>query len=109
MGRSYSLDLRVRVAAFVEAGHSRRAARRFGVSDRFAIRLVRRQTESGSPAPARQGQPCQGKLAPSESFRVHAVEAEPAIAMPNWQLVFCSSSGSWIPGDALPVPARLYI
>ena len=28
MGRSYSLDLRVRVAGFVEAGHSRRAAAR---------------------------------------------------------------------------------
>ncbi len=28
MGRSYSLDLRVRVAGFVEAGHCRRAAAR---------------------------------------------------------------------------------
>ena len=40
MGRSYSLDLRVRVVRFVEAGHSRRAAaRHFGVSDSFAIKL----------------------------------------------------------------------
>jgi transposase len=46
MGRSYSLDLRVRVAAFVEAGQSRRAAaRHFGVSDSFAIKLLRRQAQ----------------------------------------------------------------
>ena len=55
MGRSYSLDLRVRVAGFVEVGHSRRAAaRHFRVSDSFAIKLVRRQAQAGSPAPARQ-------------------------------------------------------
>ena len=57
MTRSYSLDLRVRVAGFVEAGHSRRAAaRHFGVSDSFAIKLMRRQTairlaRSGAPGP----------------------------------------------------------
>ncbi len=34
MGYGYSLDLRERVAAFVEAGHSRRAAAlHFGVSE----------------------------------------------------------------------------
>jgi transposase len=43
MGHCYSLDLRVRVADFVEAGHScRAAARHFDVSDSFAIKLVRR-------------------------------------------------------------------
>jgi transposase len=43
MGRYYSVDLLVRVATFVKAGHSRRAAaRHFGVSDSFAIKLVRR-------------------------------------------------------------------
>ena len=52
MTRSYSLDLRVRVAGFVEAGHSRRAAaRHFGVSDSFAIKLVRRTRHSGPRRP----------------------------------------------------------
>jgi transposase len=85
MGRSYSVDLRVRVAAFVEAGHSRRAAaRHFGVSDSFAIKLLRRQARSGSPAPARQGRPPgHGKLALYEIFLVQTVEAEPAITMPE--------------------------
>jgi transposase len=85
MGRYYSLDLRVRVAAFVEAGHSRRAAaRHFGVSDSFAIKLVRRQAQAGSAAPARQGRPRgQGKLAPYQAFLVQIVEAKPDITMPE--------------------------
>ena len=85
MGRSYSLDLRVRVAGFVEAGHSRRAAaRHFGVSDSFAIKLLRRQAQSGSPAPARQGRPRgTGRLAPYETFLVRTVEAKPDITMPE--------------------------
>ena len=85
MGRCYSLDLRVRVAAFVEAGGSRRAAaRHFGVSDSFAIKLARRQAQSGSPAPGRQGRPRgQGKLAPYEAFLIRTVEAKPAITMPE--------------------------
>jgi transposase len=85
MGRSYSLDLRVRVAAFVEVGHSRRAAaRHFGVSDSFAIKLLRRQARSGSSAPARQGRPPgRGKLAPYEAFLIRCVEARPDITMPE--------------------------
>jgi len=85
MGRSYSLDLRVRVIAYVEAGHSRRAAaRHFGVSDSFAIKLMRHQGQSGSPAPARQGRPRgRGKLAPHETFLVQAVEAKPDLTMPE--------------------------
>ena len=78
-------DLRVRVAGFVEAGHSRRAAAgHFGVSDSFAIKLMQRQRRFGSPAPARQGRPCgTGKLAPFEMFLVRAVEAQPDITMPD--------------------------
>ena len=48
MGHCYSLDLRVRVAGFVEAGHScRAAARHFRVSDSCAIKLMQRQRQSG--------------------------------------------------------------
>jgi transposase len=85
MTQSYSLDLRVRVAAFVQAGHSRRAAaRHFGVSDSFAIKLLQRQRQSGSPAPARQGRPRgTGKLAPYKAFLIQAVESKPDITMPD--------------------------
>src|SRR4028119_2036824 len=85
MAQSYSLDPRVRVTGFVEAGHScRAAARHFRVSDSFAIKLMRRQRQSGSPAPARQGRPCgTGKLAPYETFLICTVEAKPGITMPE--------------------------
>jgi transposase len=85
MGHCYSLDLRVRVADFVEAGHScRAAAQRFGVSESFAIKLVRRTRDTGSSAPARQGRPPgRGKLVPYEAFLIQTVEARPAITMPE--------------------------
>ena len=85
MAQSYSFDLRVRVAGFVEAGHScRAAARHFSVSDSFAIKLMQRQRQSGSSAPARQGRPCgTGKLAPYERFLIQAVEKRPDITMPD--------------------------
>jgi transposase len=55
MTQSYSLGRRVRVTAFVEAGHScRAAARHFWVSDSCAIKLMQRQRRFGSPASARQ-------------------------------------------------------
>ncbi|MBS3980288.1 MAG: helix-turn-helix domain-containing protein, partial [Rhodobacteraceae bacterium] len=41
MGKPYSLDLRERIVAYVDAGHSARAAgRMFGVSASTAVRLV---------------------------------------------------------------------
>lgn len=85
MGHCYSLDLRVRVADFVEAGHScRAAARHYNVSDSFAIKLVRRTRHLGSPAPDRQGRPPgRGKLVPHEAFLIQTVEAEPTITMPE--------------------------
>jgi transposase len=91
----YSMDLRVRVIAFVEAGHScRAAARHFGVSDSFAIKLLQRQSQSGSPAPARQGRPPgTGKLAPYETFLIRTVEAQPDITMPDLAAKLMSKHG----------------
>src|SRR3712207_917906 len=85
MGRCYSMDLRERVTTFVAQGHSRRAAaRRLGVSESFAIKLVRRQERSGSPAPLRQGRPPgTGKLAPFQAFLIQEVERKPDITMPD--------------------------
>src|SRR3954454_22428846 len=85
MGWCYSLDLRQQVASFVAAGHSRRAAaRQFGISDSCAIKVAQRQARFGSPAPDRQGRPPgSGRLVPYTAFLVQAVEAEPAITMPE--------------------------
>ena len=87
MGSSYTVDLRERVVAFIEAGHSRRAAaRHFVVGDSFAIKLMRRVLASGSCKPGRQGRPPGGgKLAPYAAFLIGAVEAKPDITMPELQ------------------------
>jgi hypothetical protein len=52
MTKSYSLDLRKRVARFVEAGHScHEAARHFEVSVAFVVRLMAAYRATGSLAP----------------------------------------------------------
>ena len=85
MAQCLSLDLRRRVVAFVEAGHSRRAAgRHFRVAESAAIKLVRRVAATGSCEPARQGRPKEtGKLAPYTIFLLGAVEKTPDITMPQ--------------------------
>ena len=84
MGACYSLDLRERVARFVEAGGSRwAAARRFAVSASCAIKLLRRHARTGSAAPARQGRPTgSGKLVPVAGFLIATVEASPDMGRP---------------------------
>ena len=85
MGKSYSMDIRERVVARVEAGHSRReAAVRYDVSASFAVKLVSWQRATGGVAPARQGRPPGGgKLAPHVAFLVAQVEARPDVTMPE--------------------------
>ena len=57
MGRPYSVDLRKRVVAAVEAGGMSRhqAAAQFGVGVSTAINWVRRARETGSVAPGKMG------------------------------------------------------
>jgi transposase len=85
MGKTYSQDLRDRVQAHVAAGRSRRdAARRFGVSASFAVRLAAHVLRTGTSAPVAQGRPPGGgKLAPVMGFLIARVEAQPDITMPE--------------------------
>jgi transposase len=85
MSKSYSIDLRERVVGFIDTGHSRRAAaRHFGVSESFAIKLDQRRVRSGSIAPQKQGRPRgSGRLEAFEAFLIGAVEAKPDITMPE--------------------------
>lgn len=84
MGKPLSLDLRRRIVAFVEAGHScRAAAERFDVSPSFVIKLMQLWRRTGSFEPARQGRPPGGRLAPLRDYLIATVEARPDITMPE--------------------------
>jgi transposase len=95
MGKSYSLDLRERIAAQVGSGVSRRqAARHFGVSASCAVKLLSRVAKTGSAAPARQGRPPGGgKLAEHRSFLIGEVQAKPDISMPELAAKLEAASG----------------
>jgi len=83
MSKTISNDLRRRVAAFVDDGHScRAAARYFGVSESFAIKLIQRRKATGSIKPAQQGRPPgSGKLAPFRTYLLGLVKAKPDITL----------------------------
>jgi transposase len=85
MGRSYSTDLRERVAGEVDAGQSRRAAaRRFGVSASTGVRIAKRKELTGSVEPAPTGRPAgSGKLTIYASDLISWVEADKDITMPE--------------------------
>lgn len=84
MGKPLSMDIRLRVLACVDAGHSRRAAAaRFDVSASFVVKLCALRRREGSAAPARQGRPPGCKLAPFRDFLCARVDAEPDITMPE--------------------------
>jgi transposase len=84
MGKHYSCDLRERIVAYVKMGHSRRAAaRHFGVSDSFAVKLMQRVTRHGSLAPGQQGRPRGSRLSSVAAFLIRMVEAKPDITMPE--------------------------
>jgi transposase len=69
MGKPHPMELRSRVIAFVEEGHSNRAAaRHFRVSPRFVNNLVNLKAQTGSLAPRRQGHGPGGKLAAHADF-----------------------------------------
>ena len=84
MGRPYSTDLRQRIVAYVEAGHScRAAARLFAVSASTAVRLAAAQRERGDLAPKPQGRApgTAGKLAAHRAFLLEVIRAEPDITL----------------------------
>lgn len=84
MAKCYSSDLRSRIVSYVEAGHSRRAAaRHFGVSDSFAVKLLQRVAKHGSLLPSRQGRPRGGRLVLFEGFLIETVEQQPDMTMPE--------------------------
>jgi transposase len=84
MTKSYSLDLRRRVARFVEAGHSCHAAAcHFEVSVAFVVRLMAAYRATGSLAPKPEGGWRYSKLDPHRAFLIRRVAEKGEITMPQ--------------------------
>ena len=84
MTKSYSLDLRRRVARLVEAGHScHEAARHFEVSVAFVVRLMAAYRATGSLAPKPEGGGRYSKLDPHREFLLQRVAEKGDITMPQ--------------------------
>ena len=84
MPKPYSLDLRERVAGFVDCGHSRHAAAaHFGVSVSFVVKLVKAFGASGRLDPKPSGGRRHAKLEPHRSFLLARVAEKDDITMPE--------------------------
>lgn len=65
VGKPYPIELRERVVAYVDEGHShRQTARVFFVSVKFVNDMIKLRRETGSLAAKKQGNKSKGKLSP---------------------------------------------
>ena len=103
MGKTLSLDLRRRVMAFIDEGHScREAARRFRISAASAVRIRQRYRQFGTVAPAKRGRPKgSGRLEGFSGFLRTALEHRPDITMPELAEML------WQEHDMRAAPAEL--
>jgi transposase len=95
MPKAYSLDLRERVAGFVNAGHSRRAAAaHFGVSVSFAVKLAKAQQVTGRLDPKPSGGRRHAKLEPHRAFLLDRVAETQDITMPELAAALQAATGT---------------
>ena len=95
MPKAYSLDLRERVAGFVEAGHSRRAAAsHFDVSVSFVVKLVAAFGLSGRLDPKPSGGRRHAKLEPHRAFLLARVGEQADITMPELAAALAAATGT---------------
>ena len=84
MTKSYSLDLRERVAGFVEGGGSRHAAAaHFGVSVSFVVKLMAALRATGSLEAKPEGGWRYSKLDPHRDFVLRRIAEKDDITMPE--------------------------
>ena len=102
MPKPLSNDLRERVVAFVEAGHSRRAAAaHFDVSPSCVINLMTLYRETGSVEPRRRGGRHHVKIDPHRAFIVAKVEAQADITMPELAEELAAATGTGVDPSSL--------
>ena len=94
MPKPYSLDLRERVVAFVEDGHSRHAAAaHFKVSVSFVVNLMKAVRMRGSFVPKPSGGRRHAKLEPHRSFLLAQVVEKADITMPELAAELAAATG----------------
>jgi transposase len=95
MPKPYSLDLRERVAGFVAAGHSRRAAAgHFAVSVSFVVKLLTALGTNGQLDPKPSGGRRHAKLEPHRAFLLARVSEKEDITMPELALALEAATGT---------------
>jgi transposase len=95
MPKAYSLDLRRRVADFVNAGHSRHAAAaHFAVSVSFVVNLMKACRTTGRLEPKRSGGRRHAKLDPHRAFLLGCVAAKDDITMPELAAELYAATGT---------------
>jgi transposase len=107
MSRSYSLDLRRRIALRVQNGHARRStAEHFGVSPTYAMNLLHNVDQTESPDLTRQGRhPGHGKLAANLKFNIGQVRAKCDITIPELTAILLRETG--VPVDPSSLSRQL--
>lgn len=94
MPHPLSNDLRERVVAHVEAGHScHEAAARFDTSVSFVVNLMALYRETGSVEPRPIGGKRHGKLDAAETFLLLSVARMPDITMPELAAALLEEEG----------------
>lgn len=97
MPKPYSLDLRERVARFVESGRSRHAAAaHFQVSVSFVVNLTKAYFTSGRLAPKPSGGRRHAKLDPHRGFLLARIADKPDITMPELAAELAVASGTHV-------------
>ena len=91
----FSNDLRERVVAFVEAGHSRRrAAAHFRVSASFVVNLMTLYRQTGKVTARPRGGRRHAKLEPHRAFILSCVGERADITMPELAEALAAATGT---------------
>ena len=95
MPRAYSLDLRERVARFVEAGHSRHAAAaHFATSVSFVVNLMKAYHTTGRLDPKASGGRRHAKLEAHRGFLLARISEKNDITMPELSAELVAATGT---------------
>src|ERR1700682_3431445 len=95
MPEAYSLDLRERVARFVEGGRScRAAAAHFSVSVSFVVRLMKSLRATGRLAPKPSGGRRHAKLDPHRAFLLARIAEKADMTMPELSAELATATGT---------------